>query len=235
MQIKFTDNYELKAMHWRCVTTLLRTTNCQLRTATTLIVALLLLPNLLFAAPDNQENPPQPVLLLEPSFFHAPISDLIPGAERTVIVPALMKEEEGKPATISFLQPSWQTSRHPFMKRFIEKARGTLSETLTTLHPKFLRDEHQVIQVAIIESSNPITASTILAPNFTEQFVSIFGPEFLIAVPTANRIYVFSKLASPLNTLAPMIRDDYRLSASPLSTEIFELSHGQLRAVGSLD
>ena len=197
--------------------------------------ALFFFSTFLLASAKHQESESQPVLLILPSFLHSPISTTIPGAQRTVITAALMKENVGKEPTITYLEPSWKTTQRSFMKRFIEKGCSTLSATLATLHPRFLRDEHQVIQVAIIESPNPITASTVLAPEFMQQFSNIFGPEFLIAIPTANRIYVFSKLLSPLDTLAPTIRDDYKLSSSPLTTEIFEVNHGTLHAVGALD
>lgn len=121
------------------------------------------------------------------------------------------------------------------MTDFVHEGRQTLSEKLPTLHPRFLRDEHDVIQVAIIESNAPLTASMILAPEFAQQFVMTFGPELLIAIPSANRIYIFSKLASSLDKIAPAILEDYKLSSSPVSVEIFELGKGQLRAIGSLD
>ena len=38
-----------------------------------------------------------------------------------------------------------------------------------------------------------------------------------------------------MNSIAPKIRDDYKLSLTPISTEFFELSQGQLRAIGSFD
>ena len=176
-----------------------------------------------------------PVLLLEPSFLHLPLSCLISGAQRTVIVPGFLKKNKSGIETISFLEPGWKTLRQEPMDHFVETACKNLSQRLTQLHPKFLRDEHQVIQVATIESADPITASIILAPNFAEQFIPIFGTEFLIAIPSANHIYIFSKLVSPIEKIATAIRDDYHLSLSPVSTEIFELGHGELRAIGSLD
>ncbi|MDH4470614.1 MAG: hypothetical protein QE493_06585 [Verrucomicrobiae bacterium] len=178
----------------------------------------------------------QPILLLEPSFLHHPISTLIPGAKKTVITAAWV---EKKSSTISFLEPSWNTTRNAFMNRFVQGGRQTLSEHLSSLHPRLLRDEHQVIQVAIIDAEDPLTASTILAPDFGQQFMMLFGPEMLIAVPSANRIYIFSKLASSIDMIAPAIRDDYKLSINPVSLEIFELDfkHGQgnLHAIGSLE
>ncbi|HLB33603.1 MAG TPA: hypothetical protein VJK54_05150 [Chthoniobacterales bacterium] len=203
-----------------------------------MVVCILLSPPFLLASDNKRENEEQPILLIEPSFLRPPISHLIPGAERTIIVPATMKKNNIFPPILSFLKPGWKTLHHSDMSRFVQGARSHLSETLASLHPKFLRDEHHVIQVALLESTDPlasVTASTILAPDFANGFMNIFGPELLLAIPCANRVYVFSKLASPLESIAPAIRDDYKLSPSPVSTEIFELSNGRLRAIGSLD
>ncbi len=177
----------------------------------------------------------EPVLILEPSFLQPPISKLVPGAHHTVIVPAFIENKNSEPAHISLLEPSWKTTRLSWMDHFLEQARKTLSKRLMGLHPRFLRDKNEVIQVAIIESEDPLAASTILAPDFAEQFIPIFGSKFLIAIPTTHRIYIFSKLVSPLASISATIRDDYKLSLSPLSLEIFELGNGELHAIGSLD
>lgn len=176
-----------------------------------------------------------PILLLQPAFMHPPICDPIPGAKRTVITAAYLERNSLGVPTTSFLKPSWQTFRKSSMCDFVKRAKKNLSQNLITLHPQFLRDENEVIQTAIIDSANPITASTILSPEFSKQFTPIFGPELLIAIPSANRIYIFSKLASPLENIASAIRDDYKISSYPLSTEIFELGKGRLHAIGSID
>ena len=204
------------------------------RQAFTFLLLTLFSP-LLSASSNIQKKEEQEILLIQPSFLHSPISHLIPGSERTIIVPATIKNKGSDSPTISFLKPGWKTLHHSNMSHFVQKARRHLSETLAPLDPKFLRDEHQVIQVAILESQDPLTASTILAPDFALNFMNIFGPELLLAIPTSHRIYIFSKLLSPLSEIAATIRDDYHVSSSPLSTEVFELSDGKLRAVGSLD
>ncbi len=176
-----------------------------------------------------------PILLVEPSFLRLPLSAPILGAQRTVIVPALLTKEKNREETITFLKPGYETIFEKKMQRFVKKALANLSTELAQLSPKWIRDEHGVIQVALLESSQPIAASTILAPDFSNRFTTVFGPDLLLAIPSSNRVYIFSKLVSPLNKIAPMIRDDYKLSVTPVSTEFFELSHGQLRAIGSLD
>ncbi len=176
-----------------------------------------------------------PILVVEPSFLHLPLGVPISGAKRTVIVPAWLLKKKNGEETITFLQVGYQTLFEEKMNQFVKQARVNLSKGMTKLSPRWIRDQDGVIQVALLESSNPITASTILAPDFATRFTPIFGPDLLIAIPSANRIYIFSKLISPLNKIAPTIRDDYKLSLAPVSTEFFELSHGQLRAAGSLD
>ncbi|MBX9742760.1 MAG: hypothetical protein K2W99_04395 [Chthoniobacterales bacterium] len=199
-------------------------------------VFLLLLSGSFLSAESRNKEVREPVLLIEPAALHPPIADLIPGAKKTVITAGFLeKKESGTLATISFLEPSWKTTRVFFMNPFLRQARNTLSKRLAGLHPQFLRDEHEVIQVAIIDNPSPITASTILAPDFAQQFIPIFGPVFLVALPTTHRIYIFSKLASPLASIGATIRDDYQLSLSPLTLEIFELGKGEIHAVGSLE
>ena len=176
-----------------------------------------------------------PILLVEPSFLRASLQQKIAGAERTVIVPAWLIKKSNSEETVALLEPGYQTLSEKKMRHFVEQARANLSAELAKLAPKFLRDEHGVIQVALLESPQPVTASTILAPDFAAHFTRIFGPDLLIAIPSSNRVYIFSKLLPPMNSIAPEIRDDYKLSVAPISTEFFELSHGQLRALGSFD
>lgn len=176
-----------------------------------------------------------PILLIEPSFLHLPISAPILGAERTVIVPAWLTKNGNKKEETIFLKPGWKTISEKKMRSFVNKGRTNLSAELAQISPKWIEDKHGVIQLALLESPQPTTASTILAPDFSARFTPIFGPELLIAIPSSNRVYIFSKLISPLNKIAGAIRDDYKLSLNPVSTEFFELAHGQLRAAGSLD
>jgi hypothetical protein len=177
----------------------------------------------------------RPVLVVEPSFLHLSLGQKIAGAQRTVMVPAWLSKNSRGEESITVIEPGYETLSQEKMNQFVEQARANLSTALAELSPKWLRDEHGVIQVALLESPHPITASTILAPDFAAHFTSIFGPELLLAIPSSDRVYIFSKLLSPINSIASRIRDDYKLSLTPISTEFFELSTQKLRAVGSLD
>lgn len=190
---------------------------------------------LLLSLPTFAREEKIPILLVEPSFLHLPLGVLISGSQRTVIVPAWLVKKNNQEETTTFLEAGYSTLSEKKMKLFVKQALSNLSADLALLSPQWIRDKHGVIQVAVLESSRTITASTILAPDFAAHFTTIFGPDLLLAIPSSNRVYIFSKLVSPLNKIAPTIRDEYKLSLNPVSTEFFELSHGQLRAIGSLD
>ena len=152
------------------------------------------------------ERPGDPSLLIVPAFEHPAVSRYLPGAKRTVVTPAFVgKTGEITPVSEkSFATPDeWDA--------FVKEARERSLLQLATLDPTMIRDDNDVIQMAVITT------------------------ELLITIPTQNKICVFPKLANHLPQMAAAIRDDYLISAMPASTEIFELSHNGLRAIGSLN
>jgi len=118
---------------------------------------------------------------------------------------------------------------------FLQQTRERAILQLATLNPLLVRDRHQVIQMAVITTEDPATASCILAPGFLQRFSALFGPELIVAIPARNKIYVFPKLANRIADAREMIRDDYLISPMPVSTELFELSKKGIRAIGDCD
>ena len=106
---------------------------------------------------------------------------------------------------------------------------------LATLNPALVRDPHGVVQMAVISTDNPLTASCLLLPGFLMRFSAILGPELIVAVPSRTKIYIFPKLANRLPEMTGTIRDDYLISPQPVSLELFELSKNGIRAIGSID
>lgn len=171
-----------------------------------------------------------PTLLIVPSFERPPVFRYLPSSKRTLLAPAFV----AKSGEITFVDGrEFQTSEQ--WDRFVKAARERQALQLATIDPQMIRDNHGVIQMAVIVSENPMTASCIVQPGFLQHFSAIFGPELLIAIPTRNKICIFPKLANHLPMMRDAIRDDYLISPMPASTEIFELSRNGLRAVGSLN
>lgn len=167
-------------------------------------------------------------LLIEPSFAYPPIAWPIAGARQTVIVPAYVVH--GIPV---YLTPEKQ---HGLSRQQIEEsALKNASQTLAKLQPKFLRDEQGVILYAVLESDQPWTASSVLAPEFEKLFADIMGSDFLIAIPNRFRVYVFPRLFAPMARIAEDIAIDFRANAYPVTKEVFTLHKGTLSCVGVLE
>ena len=173
---------------------------------------------------------PTPGLLLGGSFERPPVSRFLPGSKKTLLFPATIDQANRfHPLTTprTLFSGDWD--------HYLKQTQERSSLLLATLNPAMIRDSHGVIQMAVISTDDPLTASCILLPGFLKHFSAIFGPEVIIAIPARNKIYIFPKLANQLQAMAGTIRDDYLISPQPLSTELFELSKKGIRTIGDID
>lgn len=179
---------------------------------------------------SRAQDQDSPALLLGGSFEKPPVHRFLPGSRKTILFPARV----GRLGEISPLckAPGVEgVSWDPFLKGARERS-GLL---LATMDPVMIRDSRGVVQMAVIHTDDPMTASCVLAPGFLRRFSAFFGPELIIAIPARNKIYVFPKLANRIPDTSQTIRDDYLISPMPVSTELFELSKKGIRAIGDLD
>ena len=183
-----------------------------------------------FDQASAQEKDGVPALLIGPAYLRPPVYRYLPNSKRTILYPVLIKSSG---ETISVNGQNFTTPGD--WDRFVKDARERSQLQLATLDPTLVRDSHGVIQMAVIFTDTPVTATCTLTPGFIERFSAIFGPELLVAFPTQNKIYVFPKLANKIEAMTETIRDDYLISPMPASTELFELSREGLHAVGSLN
>lgn len=171
-----------------------------------------------------------PALLLGGSFEKTAVHRFLPGSRKTILFPARL----GRLGAITPLAAAPGTGSGSW-NLFLGAARERSGLLLATLDPVIVRDSRGVVQMAVIQTDDPMTASCVLAPGFLPRFSALFGPELLVAIPARNRIYIFPKLANRIQDASQNIRDDYLISPMPVSTEIFELSKKGIRAVGDLD
>jgi hypothetical protein len=171
-----------------------------------------------------------PALLLGGSFEKTPVHRFLPGSRRTILFPARVGSL-GEITPLSNPPGIGGGSWEPFLKG----ARERSDLLLATMDPVMIRDSRGVIQMAVIHTDDPMTASCVLAPGFLRRFSAFFGPELIIAIPARNKIYVFPKLANRIPDTSQTIRDDYLISPMPVSSELFELSKKGIRAIGDLD
>ena len=172
-----------------------------------------------------------PGLLLGGSFEKTPIHRFLPGSRKTILFPA----QVGRLGEISPLVSAPGIGGSSSWDRFLKGARERSGLLLATLDPLLVRDSRGIVQMAVIHTEDPMTASCVLSPAFLTRFSAIFGPELIIAIPARNKIYVFPKLANRIPDTSQTIRDDYLISPMPVSTELFEVSKKGIRAIGDLD
>lgn len=192
------------------------------RTLRFLLLALLCAPSATTFAKDTWH------LLIEPTFQGYTVAWPIPSAETTVLVPARVIDGEVVPLRRDQILPLGVTRR-----QILDSAPAAASAVLDTLKPEYIRDDHQVILYAVIQSDDPLTASAVLAPGFAEKFRDTLGTDLLIAIPNRNTIFIFSRQSPVYRQMSELIIAEYKSSATPASRELFTLRQGRLIAVGS--
>lgn len=166
-------------------------------------------------------------LLIEPTFQRNEVSWPVANSKVTVLVPARFYADELHPMTQAEARQLRVTQ-----EAVVAVTPAEASKVLATLKPEYVRGENKVIDYAVLQSTNPLTASAVLAPDFAEKFAETLGPDILIAIPNRYRIYVFPKLSQNYKGLADVVVAEYESSPCPVSKEVFQLRNGKLIAVG---
>ena len=166
-------------------------------------------------------------LLIEPKFMHYEAAWPIAGSDRTVLVPARFLDGEVLP-----LRRAEITQLGVNREKILVSATAAAAKVLAAVKTRYVRDDNKVIQYAVLDGNTPLTASAVLAPDFTKQFRDTLGPDVLIAIPNRFRIFVFPKHSPAYLKLADLIVAEYQSAPYPVSREIFEIHGGELRAVG---
>lgn len=171
------------------------------------------------------------MLLPEPKFMANEIVWAIPYSSRTVLLPARITED----GTIHPLTSSDVVGRKDLdVTRLRQEAAQFASQLLARIEPTFVRDAHQAIRFAILESENPPAAACALAPEFREKFLQTIGPDALVVIPNRSTVYVFPRSDAPTHELSERAFIDYSGSNYPVSREVFDPAPDGLRAVGVL-
>lgn len=170
------------------------------------------------------------LILPEPHFLRPPVSFPIAGSNQVVQTigrftkgdcELLTKEQF---AQLEKEMPDWKKQAILQANEFVKK---------TPI--RWIRDDHEVILAAVLESDSMETCAALFSPELLRRYEDVFGPEFYVAVPSRFRIYLFPKLASRIQEFAPMVLPDYRASAHPVSQEVFEIGRKGVKVVGILD
>ena len=156
-----------------------------------------------------------------------PVANPVTGSERTLYAAGLLSE--GALVTYSAKEFSALKVAWP---AFFASAQENAAVDLAKLTPRYIRNRKKVIEYAVLESTQPVVASAVLAPKFIDHFAETLGEKVLLVVPNRSIAYVFPALAGNHRDYWPMVFAAYRATPYPVSVEVFEVSATGLRAVG---
>lgn len=168
--------------------------------------------------------------LVDGSFRWQPVRGEIPDSTTACLTPARIRDGQ-----VAFLSDEDLAAFAGEGMDFEAAAARNAGRLLRDTGPQLLRDENGILVAAVIETEIPAAGSLPLAPGFHGQFEDMFGPEFLVAIPSRFKIYIFPKLATRMEAFAHVILSEYRVAGQRVSEEVFEVSADGLRAVGRYD
>ncbi|MGA8480052.1 MAG: hypothetical protein WB696_18980 [Chthoniobacterales bacterium] len=171
----------------------------------------------------------EPVMILDPHFYHTPVSLPIAFSSRTVVG----FYDEASDGTVTPISAA-SLAEHPLpeLKRLALAHARALLQHLT---PKISRDKHGVAIDVRIESTDPSLSSLVLIPGFTDQFADVLGKNCVVSIPNRQVIFLFPRIGEDLQQLTDALRSFYHNNAWPVSTELFEWRNGELIATRDLE
>jgi hypothetical protein len=168
-------------------------------------------------------------VVVGPSFSEHQMRRPVEGSSRTVLSVCRMVDGEPEPLT-----REQKKSVHRTYEQVRAEGLKTASRVLAGLQPVHVRDSKGVIRHAELRSGHPLTASTVLAPEFTELFRDTLGPDLLVAMPHRNLVFVFSRQDEAHLLMGEEIIQGYLNAVYPVSREVFSLEDGRLQSLGVL-
>jgi hypothetical protein len=165
-------------------------------------------------------------LILDPYFYRSPLVLPVDGTKETVLTfYRAVDDETLVPAKSQELSDQEQVAA----KRQTESHARKLLEMI---RPEIIRDSHGVITALRINSSDPTLSGILLLPDIGNHYANLLGPDCYFAVPNRETVLLFPRLASDIQSFSPLVHSLYHNDPWPISTEIFEMTNGKLRASG---
>jgi len=168
-------------------------------------------------------------VILDPYFYRSPVSTTLEGTTKTVLAYYRMVDSE----TLSPAKPQELTeeAQAAVERETFEHARRLLE----VIRPEIIRDSNGVIIALRVESSDPTLSAILLLPDLGNRYAILLGPDCFFAAPNRRTILFFPRLATNIQTFAPLVHSLYHNDPWPISTEVFEIVNGKLRANGQFN
>ncbi len=90
------------------------------------------------------------------------------------------------------------------------------------------------VQLGFFDSSLPFKASLILAPNLHEVAGAVLGWPLMAVVPDRDFLYLWAaRHADFVQRVGSVVVREYSQASYPISTEVYEITDQQIRAIGA--
>jgi len=165
-------------------------------------------------------------LILDPSFYRSPVTIPIEGTNLTRLAFYRAIDSE----TLAAVKPQElaEKDRTTWTRQTIDHARRLLE----IIKPEVIRDSDGVITALRLESFDPTFSSILLLTDLGNRYANLLGPDCYFAVPNRQTVLCLPRLATDIQSFAPLVHSLYHNNPWPISTEIFEIKEGRLRACG---
>jgi hypothetical protein len=171
-------------------------------------------------------NAGQFFLILDPYFYRAPVNLPIAGTKQTVL--AYYRAVDSETLQPAKPQELAEKDRSSSIQQTLAHARRLLGMA----NPETIRDSRGVITGLRLQSSDPTLSAILLLADLGNRYENLLGPDCFFAVPNRRTILFFPRLATNIQSFAPLVLSLYHNDPWPISTEIFEIADGHLRASG---
>ena len=168
-------------------------------------------------------------MILDPYFYRSPIKVNLEGTTKTVLAFYRIVDSE----TLAPAKPQELTEEAQSVveRETIDHAQRLLQG----IRPEIIRDSNGVILALRVQSSDPTLSAILLLPDLGNRYANFLGPDCYFAAPNRRTILFFPRLATNIQSFAPLVHSLYHNDPWPISTEIFEIVGGKLRAVGQFN
>jgi hypothetical protein len=165
-------------------------------------------------------------LILDPYFYRSPLILPVDGTKETVFAFYRVVDDE----TLACAKPQELSDEEQTVVK--RHTANHAQQLLEMIKPEIFRDSHGVITTIRIHSSDPTLSGILLLPDIGNHYANLLGPDCYFAVPNRQTVLFFPRLASNIQSFSPLVHSLYHNNPWPISTEIFEIADGRLRAVG---
>jgi len=199
-----------------------RTINCKFNRRIVLLL-------LVIAVMPFSTNAFQFCVILDPYFYRSPVKAALEGTTKTVLAYYRMVDSE----TLAPAKPQELTkeAESAVEAETLERARRLLE----VIRPEIIRDSNGVITALLVRSSDPTLSAILLLPDLGNRYANLLGPDCYFAAPNRRTILFFPRLATDIQTFAPLVHSLYHNDPWPISTEVFEILDGKLRVDGQFN